>query len=308
MAPTLHCVRHAQGFHNLNIANHVIPDPLLTPHGETQCRNLLVNFPYHSQIDLIVASPLRRTIYTALLAFEKPIREKGLKIIALPEIQETSDVPCDIGSDLEDLAREVEEKGLPVDLSLVVKGWNSKAGKFAPNAEALTGRAREARQWFKARPEKEIVMVSHGGFLHYFTEEWQDSTLYTVTKMKPSPNNYTNVRPSPTYPGTGWSNTEFRTFEFSTTIDKDDLYGRPIEGDNSSMQETLESRKRRGKTGEQASREVQKQLFVQAMSGWENQFMTLLEKEAKKETVIEKVNGEEMEKVEVKEEIQVVQV
>lgn len=22
-------------------------------------------------------------------------------------------------------------------------------------------------------------MVSHGGFLHYFTEDWQDSTLYT---------------------------------------------------------------------------------------------------------------------------------
>lgn len=78
----------------------------------------------------MVASPLRRTIYTALLAFEDVIREKGLKIVALPEIQETSDVPCDRGSDLADLAREVEESQLPVDLSLVHEGWNNKVSKW----------------------------------------------------------------------------------------------------------------------------------------------------------------------------------
>lgn len=98
----------------------------MTPHGETQCRDLYKEFPFHDSVELIVASPLRRTIYTALLAFEEPLREKGLKVIALPEVQETSDVPCDIGSDLEALAKEVMEKDLPVDLSLVVDAWNDK--------------------------------------------------------------------------------------------------------------------------------------------------------------------------------------
>lgn len=35
-------------------------------------------------------------------------------------------MPCDIGSDLEALAKEVIENDLPVDLSLVMEGWNDK--------------------------------------------------------------------------------------------------------------------------------------------------------------------------------------
>ncbi|KAK2794036.1 hypothetical protein FQN51_000945 [Onygenales sp. PD_10] len=272
MPPIIHCVRHAQGFHNLCQENHIIPDPLLTPHGESQCRDLNANFPYHSNVDLVVASPLRRTIYTALLSFEGDIRDKGLTIIALPEIQETSDVPCDVGSDLEALIKEVEEKKLPVDLTLVKEGWNSKKGKWAATSQAITNRAREARQWLKARPEKEIVMVSHGGFLHYFTEDWQDSTLYT---------------------GTGWRNTEFRTYTFSDSIDSDDLYSRPVEGDNATIVETVESRTRRGREGEPPSRDSQKEFFVQAMRGWEDQLVGAAKKEAEKEK-LDLVDGEKV--------------
>lgn len=120
MAPTLHCVRHAQGYHNLSVANHSIHDPLLTNFGEEQCRMLQKRFPNMGSVDLIVASPLKRTINTALIAFEPVIKEKGLKVIALPELQETSDLPCDTGSSPELLAKEYE--GKPVDLSLVRPG------------------------------------------------------------------------------------------------------------------------------------------------------------------------------------------
>ena len=102
---------------------------------------------------------------------------------------------------------------------------------------------------------------------------------YKVTKKKPSPNNYTNVRPSPTYPGTGWANTEFRTYEFRDSIDDDDLYGVKHGGDNASIVETVDSRKRRGRDGEPPSREQQKQFFVQAMTGWENQLLQNEQKE-----------------------------
>ncbi|EEQ83626.2 phosphoglycerate mutase [Blastomyces dermatitidis ER-3] len=261
MSPIIHCVRHAQGFHNLSHANHIIPDPLLTPHGESQCRDLSAEFPHHSQIDLVVASPLRRTIYTALLAFEDQIKNKGLTIIALPEIQETSDVPCDVGSDLTVLQKEVDDNGLPVDLKLVGEDWNSKKEKWAPSAEAIANRAREARRWLKARPEKEIVIVTHGGFLHYFTEDWEDSTLYQ---------------------GTGWRNTEYRTYTFAASVDQDDLYGRPVDGDNASIIETRESRTRRGRPAEAPSRDLQKQFFVQAMTGWENQILEFAKQEAAK--------------------------
>jgi len=147
-------------------------DPSLTLYGEEQCRQFALTFPYHDSVELLVASPIRRTIYTTLLAFEQEIK-RGLKVIALPEAQETSDVPSDTGSDVEVLRREMAEK--PVDLSLVHEGWNSKKGRWAPVAEALERRAKETRQWLKARPEKDIVLVTHGGFVHYFTEDWSDS-------------------------------------------------------------------------------------------------------------------------------------
>jgi broad specificity phosphatase PhoE len=116
-----------QGYHNLSTANHVLPDPELTQLGEQQCAKLRDTFPYHSQIELVTASPLRRTIHTALLSFQPVFQEhKDLKLILIPEAQETSDVPCDTGSDREVLQKEFVDRGLPVDISLVHDGWNSK--------------------------------------------------------------------------------------------------------------------------------------------------------------------------------------
>lgn len=52
-----------------------------------------------------------------------------MKLVALPDVQETSDVACDTGSDPDVLYKElVEEKGLPVDLRLLDGSWNVKVG------------------------------------------------------------------------------------------------------------------------------------------------------------------------------------
>lgn len=174
---TIHCVRHAQGFHNISVANHAIHDPMLTQLGEEQCKALQANFPFMDRVDGVVASPLKRTVYTALHSFTPAIKSKHLKVYALPELQETSDLPCDTGSDVRVL--ESEFKGQPVDLSYMytpqAKAWNNKTGKWGATASAVDDRARIAREWLYNRPEKEIVVVTHGGFLHYFTEDWMDT-------------------------------------------------------------------------------------------------------------------------------------
>ena len=169
MPPIVTCVRHAQGVHNLSFANHSILDPGLTSSGEEQCRKLAQSFPEHDSVELLVCSPLRRTIYTTLLAFKQDIERCG-NIIALPEAQEAASIPCDTGSDVPVLKNEFADK--PIDLSRIMDGWNSKDGRWAPTAEALQKRARETRQWLKGRPEKHIILVTHGGFVHYFTEDW----------------------------------------------------------------------------------------------------------------------------------------
>ncbi|KAL4941812.1 hypothetical protein BDV06DRAFT_173053 [Aspergillus oleicola] len=273
MPPIIHCVRHAQGVHNLCTENHIIPDPSLTDLGNEQCTKLRNAFPRHDKIELVVASPLRRTMYTALQSFEPVFKANpGLKLILLPDIQETSDVPCDTGSDPKDLRREIEENNLPVDASLVEDGWNVKTGRYAPTNAAVGGRARDARRWLKARSEKEIVMVSHGGVLHYFTEDWEDSSQFQ---------------------GTGWTNTEYRTYTFSDSIDMDDLEDHKLDSDNASLVETLESRQRRGKQGAMADREKQKELYKQGVEGWNAQGLQLstAEREAAKVPAGKEVNG-----------------
>lgn len=271
MAPIIHCVRHAQGVHNLCTANHVIHDPLLTQLGHEQCAKLRENFPRHAEVDLVTASPLRRTIYTALESFG-PVFDShpGTKLIALPDVQETSDVPCDTGSDPSVLKEEFA--GKPVDLDMVYEGWNNKTGRFAPTNKALKERALAARRWLKARPEKEIIVVTHGGYLHYFTDDWEDSSQYQ---------------------GTGWTNTEYRTYTFSEEDHKNDLEGNVLDGDNASLVETIESRNRRGKKGPTPDREEQKTLYRIGTQGWDEQGlqMSTAERDAAKVPEGKEVNG-----------------
>ncbi|KAG9235785.1 histidine phosphatase superfamily [Amylocarpus encephaloides] len=244
MAKTyLHLVRHAQGFHNLSIANHAIHDPSLTPFGESQCMAFSKDFPYHSKITHLVASPLRRTLYTCLLSFPTSVAT-GTKILALPELQETSDLPCDTGSAPAKLIEEFGEKRL-IDLGLVHEGWNSNTGRWLPSASAIEVRAREARVFLRdlgteaaaqTGEDQHIAVVTHGGYLHYFTEDWDGHEKFT---------------------GTGWANTEFRSYEFEKASDE-----------TASLVETKESRKRRRGTEHPLSKDEQRELKDTAERGW----------------------------------------
>ncbi|KAL8951335.1 MAG: hypothetical protein Q9222_002700 [Ikaeria aurantiellina] len=216
-------------------------DPPLTTLGEQQCQNLAARFPYHSSLGLIVASPLRRTLQTALLAFKNP-SSNNIPFIALPEIQETSDLPCDTGSNIFILKEEFKNK--PVDLSLLPEDWDSKQGKWAADRKVIEQRCREARKWLKARQERDIVIITHGGLLHYLTEDWTGAAKFQVIALQ----------------GTGWENTEFRSFHF-------------VEGDdeNAAIQETRESKGRRGGGEKPLSKEEKTQLKETAARDWEEQ-------------------------------------
>ncbi|KAF2139401.1 uncharacterized protein K452DRAFT_352640 [Aplosporella prunicola CBS 121167] len=221
MAPTIHLVRHAQGFHNLTPDNYSMHDPLLTPLGREQCLALQRAFPVPlSTLAAVVASPIKRTIYTALLTFAPTIAAKNLRVVALPELQETSAMPCDTGSPRAELEREFA--GQPVDLGLVGEGWDSKTGKWADEAGAIGARAAEARRWLaelvkEMQGEGHVAVVTHGSFLHYLTRDWEGFDGLA---------------------GTGWRNTEVRSFGL-----------REEEGGEVGLVETEESRARRSEIG-----------------------------------------------------------
>lgn len=123
MPQIIHLVRHGQAVHNLCEANHVLPDTDLTALGQEQAKGLISKCPELANVDLIVSSPLRRTLQTTLLAFSSQL-ERGLQILALPKVQEVSDMNCDTGSDLNVIKVEFQQQ--PVDFSLVKPGWQIK--------------------------------------------------------------------------------------------------------------------------------------------------------------------------------------
>ena len=223
MAPIIHLVRHAQGYHNLSVENQKLRDPDLTSLGEEQCATLCKNFPGHGQITQLVASPMRRTLYTCLHSFAPVVEagRPGSKIIALPDAQEVSLYGCDIGTDVDKLEAEFGDK---VDFSRVPTNWNDKSpeSKYYPTPEKLAARARDARLWLrdlagKLGDDAQIVLVTHGGILHFLTEEWDDIEAGR---------------------GTGWVNTELRSYEFADASGQDP---------NASLRETKPSwRRRRG--------------------------------------------------------------
>jgi broad specificity phosphatase PhoE len=224
LLPTLYLIRHGQAEHNVNPSNVSRRDTILTATGQLQAADLRAALPASSrlQIGAIVASPLRRALQTALIGFEDLLipnstkvianrvsvnssvldatqtQSKPLRLVALPEAQETSDLPCDMGLPVADLVAEFDAINSKwrdcVSFGLVSpKEWGSKAGKWACDREALEKRARETRRWLREEmrqlglsrshattsngedflPGGDCVLVTHGGFLHFLTEDWE---------------------------------------------------------------------------------------------------------------------------------------
>ncbi|KAJ5760397.1 hypothetical protein N7520_007553 [Penicillium odoratum] len=202
MPPILYLVRHGEGEHNVNDSHH-LRDAHLTETGKTQCRDLRDNFPYHDEVSLILASPLRRTIQTAAHSFQPVLEKRQVPFVLVPKAQEISKQPCDIGQDSDVLKAEIPGLITPgaacfdqanLDTSLLEDGWNSKKGIYAPTSAAVRKRAAELRTWLWRLPHEHVVLVTHGAFLHYLTEDW---TFYDRQR------------------GTGYRNCEYRRFTFT---------------------------------------------------------------------------------------------
>ncbi|KAG5920076.1 hypothetical protein E4U42_006325 [Claviceps africana] len=213
--PTIHLVRHAQGFHNISTANEAVRDPDLTPTGEHQCSDLRAAFSSHDKLAKLVSSPMRRTIHTCNLAFGGP--GQLYPIILLDTLQEVSASPCDTGSGSESL---LEEYGYNIDVEHLRGGWTDKTrgGPFEPSLAAVTARAREARLALldiAEHADGDVVVVTHGGFLHFLTDDWEGI---------------------PADGSTAWENCMYRSYAFDEC---------PDDEDDVRLVETRESRRRR---------------------------------------------------------------
>ncbi|KAF1957033.1 phosphoglycerate mutase family protein [Byssothecium circinans] len=222
MPPKISLVRHAQGYHNLH-RDYTLLDPLLTPLGKQQCAELSSKFPHHATVDLVIASPLRRTVQTAAYSFGPTLARSEVPFILHPALQEVADSGSDTGTDASILAKTYEDmfKGDDlgfhwgkIDQSLVTDGWNSKKGYWAYTREALAARSADIRNWLFQRPEAHVIIVTHGAIAHFITEDWDVEDPMTTT---------------------AYANCEVRDFTFSAASKDGDAH----------LEETKESKDKR---------------------------------------------------------------
>ncbi|KAL2022237.1 hypothetical protein VTK56DRAFT_5847 [Thermocarpiscus australiensis] len=167
MPPTVILVRHAQALHNVH-GDYSIHDPELSELGRQQCeelrKTLTPRIPHDLDVGLIIVSPMRRTIETALLAFPELIA-RGVPIIAHAGWQENTSKPCDIGTPLPLLQASFPQ----VDFSHVDPVFPDKlspaGARYAPTRQAILARGREVLAELYSRPERAVIVVSHSGFL-----------------------------------------------------------------------------------------------------------------------------------------------
>lgn len=164
MPPTIHCVRHAEGWHNLSEENmQTVHDASLTPMGRQQALKLCERFPNMDKIDMAVTSPLRRTIQTAFLAFNDHLESKKLPLLLLPQAQETSSKEADTGTELWKLQREFGQHRVDSAILEKEEGWKSNAGEYATDSASIHEKAKQVREWMKKQKCENLLLVTHGG-------------------------------------------------------------------------------------------------------------------------------------------------
>ena len=148
-------VRHAEGVHNAT-ENWDIPDPELTEKGAGQAQELraaLAAQGVFQELELIVVSPLRRTLRTALLAFPA-----GIPRFVTALHRERWSGRCDEGSSAPALCAALPDVATWPGLDTLGERW------WASAPEDFPARALAFRRWLVARPESTLAVVGHGAF------------------------------------------------------------------------------------------------------------------------------------------------
>jgi len=179
-------IRHAEGTHNvaerdttrvpkssiLLEANSGMQhwDARLTPHGEAQCAQLKASIRGNTvwgydkplNLDLVVVSPLTRTLQTAVLSLGVPGSPGAPPFIANELCRERiADFTCDGRRGLSELKEEFPG----VDFSLVTSDEDLAFQTQKEDDLKCQARGRRFLQWLCGRPEIHIAVVTHSVFL-----------------------------------------------------------------------------------------------------------------------------------------------
>jgi len=151
-------IRHGEGEHNVN-KDYTLKDPALTEKGIGQATKMKeVDIPRKLDIQLVVVSPLRRTLQTAYYGFgDAPVR-----FHCQPLLQEIGECSSDIGSDKKQLKEWFGEDS-PFPFDDLDDDWYEKKDIYL--GKRVPERVSRFVNWLRQREEKNVIIVSHYGIL-----------------------------------------------------------------------------------------------------------------------------------------------
>jgi broad specificity phosphatase PhoE len=128
--------------------------------------------------EVVVTSPLRRCLQTAMHAFGQLAIAGRIRIIAHPDLQEVSNRPCDTGTPLDLLRSEFPAVEFLDDV--FPDAWPRSSDTmpdkedtiYDNKPELLYARSVRIKKWMKELDAKEIVVVTHGSFAHFLFNDW----------------------------------------------------------------------------------------------------------------------------------------
>lgn len=193
---TIYFIRHCEGEHNAACAageqaSYLIADALLTARGTEQAAAIAHNTAFSGHWmpgaaagecempELVVASPMRRTMQTAMLAFGSLHTPPSFVLRA--ELMENglspSDTPCpDLGFEM--LAQSGWQQ-LCDEYAALPAEWHIKGSQWR---KSVLTRFATLLSWLQTRPERKIAIVGHHGF--YKSTLGEDFALGEVRAFK----------------------------------------------------------------------------------------------------------------------------
>ncbi|KAE8666756.1 Phosphoglycerate mutase-like protein 2 [Hibiscus syriacus] len=172
---TLHLVRHAQGVHNVaGEKDHVAYsseeyfDAHLTPLGWQQADNLRKHVHetgLSKKVDLVIVSPLLRTMQTAVGVFGGEEYKDGINV---PPLMESIHV-----------IEEEASRSIDISFLQLIFLWQIESdydvlwvADIRERNKDVAARGMKFLNWLWTRKEKEIAIVTHCGFLYHTLSEF----------------------------------------------------------------------------------------------------------------------------------------
>ena len=191
---TIHIVRHAEGFHNVNndYKNIRNLDARLTEKGIQQCQSLakqceqqdngdddsgvLANLLKNT--DLVVTSTMTRCIQTALYSFPQLVRKNSIPFLAHESLRETVNYACDVRRPLSQIKQEFSPRvdfsssGIEEEEDGIWKFYLDRVGPdFDGHRESaelwrVAERGRTFWNWLASMTQaREVVVCTHSAYL-----------------------------------------------------------------------------------------------------------------------------------------------